>query len=336
MLSLLKSVAPRVSFTRERRQHNGLHWFDHRVCDGPAYCTCGAKTVSASLLQRVIWTRNRWTKDSWGMRLGKDEGTMSQIMTGGFGSELPRSEMQVVFHLSERNRQAEKIIKDYALGHAAADVAAGILGTFIPGGGFLSMVASIAAQAPLVYQPMSQKLASVYRQSPDRVTQGIVQEAAIAGAGLDIMSEFAVEFMTSIAGDLIGELGMGGLATLLPFVGGIAAAGLDAVIAATLTWRVGTMVSIYFQHGGCWIGSQRSTYDRAKTMVGHPSLSARVNLDNVPGANREILDEQMKFVKQLVFMMHPIASHGQIRTALADRGVPAHLVDQALAALCKF
>jgi hypothetical protein len=258
---------------------------------------------------------------------------MNRLDAGTFEGKLPRSEMQVVFHLPERNRQAEKIIADYALGHAAADVAVGILGTFVPGGGFLSMVASIAAQAPLVYQPMSQKLGLVYQQHPDRVTQGIVQDNAIIGAGLDIAAEFAVEFMTSIAGDLIAELGLGGLATMLPFVGGIAAAGLDAVIATTLTWRVGTMVAIYYQHGGCWIGSRKETYDRAKSMVGHPSLSARVNLDDVPQANREVVDAQVRFVKQLVGMMHPIASHSQIRKALTERGVPAKLIDEALAAL---
>ena len=254
-------------------------------------------------------------------------------------NELTRSDTPIsqsenigIFNLSERNRQAEQVIRDYARGHAAADVGIGIIGTIIPGATIPALIASIAGQAPLVYQPMSKRLAAIYAATPDQVTNRIVIESAVIGGLGDLAAELASEFMGEIAAELLQEAGWGALASVIPGIGGIIAAGLDATIAATLTWRVGTMVAIYHQNGG-WIENRHATYGRAKKMVGKlsPVTDDRVNLDDIPLKNQEVLDKQMAVVKELISMMLSVsAGKDQIRTALLQRKVPQQLIELAL------
>lgn len=237
-----------------------------------------------------------------------------------------------IFNLSERNRQAEQVIRDYARGHATADIGIGILGTIIPGATIPALVASIAAQAPLVYQPMTKQLSTIYSAAPDKVTTRIVVEAAAVGGVGDLAAEFGREFMGEIALELLGEAGMGAAASAIPFIGGIIAAGLDATIAATLTWRVGTMVAMYHQNGG-WIESRHTTYERAKKMVGglSPATDGRVNLDDISSKNQEVLDKQMAVIKELISMMLSVsAGKEQIREALIARKLPQQLIDLAI------
>lgn len=240
-----------------------------------------------------------------------------------------------LFNLSERNRQAEQVIRDYARGHAAADVGIGIIGTIIPGAGLAALIASIVGQAPLVYQPMARKLAAIYSASPDKMTDRIIIETAVIGGLGDLVAELASEFMAEIAGELVSEAGLGAFASFIPGVGGIIAAGLDATIAAPLTWRVGTMVAIYYQNGE-WIENRHVTYNRAKKMVGglSPATDNRVKLDDIPINNQEVLDKQMAVVKELVTMMLSVsAGREQIRTALLQRQMPQKLIDLALSNL---
>jgi hypothetical protein len=238
-----------------------------------------------------------------------------------------------LFNLAERNRQAEQVIRDYARGHAAADVGIGIFGTIIPGAGLFAMAASIAAQAPLVYQPMARKIASIYSAAPDAVTNRTVIEAAVIGGIGDLAAELAGEFMAELASELLMEAGFGAVASCIPLLGGVIAAGLDATIAATLTWRVGTMVAIYHQNGDQWIGNRKRTYERAHKMVGglSPKTDGRVNLDDIPLKNQEVLDKQMAVVKALVEMMLSVsASREQIKAALIQKQLPQQLIDLAL------
>ena len=250
-------------------------------------------------------------------------------------ASLSQSDNIALFNLSERNRQAEQVIRDYARGHAAADVGIGILGTIIPGATIPALIASIAGQAPLVYQPMSKRLAAIYSATPDQITNRIVIESAVIGGIGDLAAELASEFMAEIAAELVQEAGWGALASVIPGVGGIIAAGLDATIAATLTWRVGTMVAIYHQNGG-WIQNRHATYQRAKKMVGKlsPATDDRVDLDDIPFRNQEVLDKQMAVVKELITMMLSVAAgKDQIRVALLQRKIPQKLIDLAMANL---
>jgi len=247
-------------------------------------------------------------------------------------SSLNNSTNISIFNLSERNRQAEQVIRDYARGHAAADIGIGILGTIVPGATIPALIASIAAQAPAVYQPMTRKLSAIYSAAPDQVTNRVVVEAAVVGGVGDLASEFGREFMGEIALELLGEAGLGAAASAIPFIGGIIAAGLDATIAATLTWRVGTMVAMYHQNDG-WLESRHTTYERAKKMVGglSPETDNRVNLDDIPSKNQEVLDKQLAVIKELINMMLSVsAGKEQIKAALIERKLPQQLIDLAI------
>ena len=160
----------------------------------------------------------------------------------------------VLDHFETRNRLAEQVIAGYAAGHAIADVAVGLIGTFVPFGGTGAMIVSLAAQAPLVYQPMVKDLAKIYSASADNFTQKVVNKAIILEATGDIgielvreslVSQFGQEFLLEILHELLPELGIGAALGAIPIIGGIVAAGLDATLAATLTWRVGITTALY-------------------------------------------------------------------------------------------
>ena len=238
------------------------------------------------------------------------------------------------FNLSARNKAAEKIIKDYAAGHVALDIAIGAAGFLpIPGIGTMGLLASIAAQVPLVYQPMARQLGVVYSAEPDDVTKGMNIETAVLVGKFDMAVAFGTDFMAEIAKELLPELGLGGLLSAVPFIGGIAAAALDATVAATLTWRVGTMVAIYYQNSENWIDDRRTTYHRAKGMVGglSPKTEGRVVLDDIPSTNPEVMLKQIAFVENLIQTLRVVTEDkAMIRKALLAKHIPVPLIDAAL------
>ena len=256
------------------------------------------------------------------------------MSTSSLALALPSGSNLCVLNLSERNRLAHKVITDYANGHAAGDVAVGVVGTIIPGMALPAMITVIALQAPLVYKPMAQKLAAIYTAQPDEITAGFVNESARIGAGADVAVELGREFFLHIAPELLSEVGLGGLVTAIPFIGGLLGAGIDAMVAATLTWRVGTMVSMYHQHGDRWLGgSQNATYHRAKDHVGGYSATTegRVDLNDLPHRNKEIMDKHLATIDLFVKMLLPTgADKGVIRQILLNQNIPASLVDIAL------
>lgn len=235
-----------------------------------------------------------------------------------------------VFGLEQRNKAAHKVITSYAIMHAAVDVGIGLAGLIpIPGAATMALVLAILAQAPLVYGPMTEELAAIYNSSPDAQTDSMVLETVGVGALADV----GVDFLREIATDLITEAAAGLALTAIPFVGGLLAAGLDATIAATLTWRVGTMVAAYYQNGGVWISDRKNTYKLASEMVGpfSPKTSDRANLDDFARRNNTISQKHLKFATSLIDMMKGAAlGKEQIRTALQSKEVPSWVIEQAL------
>lgn len=202
----------------------------------------------------------------------------------------------------------------------------------IPGATSAALRGAILAQAPLIYKPMTQELAAVYSCSPDQVTSQIQTQAVLIGAGADLAIEMATEFLKEIASEL-GEAAVGLGISAIPFLGALLAAGLDATVAATLTWRVGTMVSAYFQNGESWIGSRKHTYHIAKDMVGglSPQTENRANLNNIGNVEPGVGEKQLSFVLNLIEMLRTITNNrDQIRSALIERKVPSWLIERAL------
>jgi hypothetical protein len=252
----------------------------------------------------------------------------------------------VLDHFETRNSLAEKVIASYAIGHAGMDVAIGIIGTLVPFGGTGAMIVSLAAQAPLVYQPMVKELAKIYSASANEFTQKVVNKATLVGIAGDVgselvseflASEFGQEFLLEILHELLPELGIGAALGAIPLIGGIIAAGLDATLAATLTWRVGITTALYFFNGQEWPGgSKKRAYDIAKEQTGTPSPAI-----NRPGLIDEDLlrkdplmwEKNVKGLVQIIRSMkrvNPSLSNSEIRSYLQEDGYPESVVEEAL------
>ena len=221
--------------------------------------------------------------------------------------------------------------------------AAGFWGLAIP-----ALVIAIAAQAPVIYKPMAEELAKVYNAEPDGATGQIVTTGIVVGGAADIAGEFSSEFITTIAGELIAEAELGISAGFIPVVGGIIGAALDYVIATAMTWRVGTMVSIYYQNGGKWVIDRKNTYELAKEMTGGihfgiDDLIARftsaqkpemnVEFNEIPQKIPQVRDTQVQAAKQMLSMLLEIGTSTQARKVLRERGFPDFIIDSAFSAV---
>ncbi|HWS84602.1 MAG TPA: hypothetical protein VN207_10125, partial [Ktedonobacteraceae bacterium] len=249
-----------------------------------------------------------------------------------------------LFHATTRNQLAEQIISNYAADHTIMDVVIGAVGLLFPGGGIAAMVASIAAQAPVIYLPMVKELAKVYSASPDRFTSGVVTKATIIGGLADVGSEvvqeylateFGQEFLLELLHEMLPELGIGALLALLPVAGGIISAGLDATIAATLTWRVGVTTVLYFLYGEEWLGSKKQTYDQAKALVGplSPKMENRVRLDSILQQVPQIKEKAIRGLSQKIYFMkkaNPSISKDAMLSTFQEEGIPNDLIEEAL------
>jgi uncharacterized protein (DUF697 family) len=238
-----------------------------------------------------------------------------------------------IFGLEDRNSTAERVIAEYAQNHRWLDVSVGLVGTVIPGGAIPAMIACIAVQGPLFYKPLAKELSKIYLLPEDQHTRRMVNEVLYDGITLDIMNAFNAEFLMEIARELVSEIGWGAAASFIPLVGGLVGAALDSMVAATMTWRVGTMISTYYQNGGRWLGDRSETFERSKALVGQlsPVANGRVKLDDVPTANPEVFVTQFETLKRVSIdtMLEMTMDAEIICSALRKRGVPEALIQEA-------
>lgn len=253
------------------------------------------------------------------------------------------------YDFPERNRRAAHVIQSYAVGHAALDVAIGVGGFLpIPGAGPAAIAASLLAQVP-VYRSMVRELAAVYELPLDNVVRryevgGIAADSAMtvaADAGAlacqeFLLGEFSVGFFTEIAPTLLGESALGAAFSLIPVVGGFATIGLDVAIAATMTWRVGTMVSTYYQNGRRWVdGNRKRTYDASRDMTGglSPTIEGRVDLDEVrnrvPEVNEAHVAGALRYIERLRRRVPGVSSES-VREDLQESNFPDDVIDEAI------
>jgi hypothetical protein len=254
-----------------------------------------------------------------------------------------------LMRLEDRNARAQKIIQDYSRLHAGMDVAVGFAG-LLPGAAIPALVTAIGLQSPIIYQPMARDLAAVYTVDEDSVDQnieqvrGVLKKAAFQTGFLDVASEFGTEFIMQIGGELLTEAGLGIMASLcVPVLGGAIGAALDYLIANMMTWRVGIMVSIYYQNGGDWLSSRHETFERAKQLTGGIANSVgevldakkrqrnvRVDLNSLRTQIPQITELQVRSVKGIIDMMRDAMSNDQIRAALVGKGIPVDIIENAL------
>jgi hypothetical protein len=251
--------------------------------------------------------------------------------------------LNTLSQLGQRNEMAKVAIKKYSDRHALMDVAIGAAGFF--GLAIPALVAAIAAQAPVIYQPLARELEQIYNATADEETQAIIRDNVVIGGIADIAGEFSTEFMLSIATELLTEAGLGTAVALVPFIGGVVGAALDYIIATAMTWRVGTMVSIYYQNGGTWVKDRKNTFKLATEMTGGikfglADLTSRftssnrpdmdVDLNQIPRRIPEVFEAQVRNLRPLISMLMQLGGSGKVREILIARGIPPVVIDAAL------
>jgi uncharacterized protein (DUF697 family) len=243
------------------------------------------------------------------------------------------------FFLKRRNDMANVVIERYAKRNRFANVGIGIAGLFVPGGGILSTLVSIATQSPMVYQPMVKELSHIYGASPDMVTKGMVTDALISNTSYNLQNqfflEFGPEFLLELLQQIWPELGIGAVTGLIPIIGGIAAAALDATFSATLTWQVGTMTAMYFMNDEEWVNSKQETRRRARKQTGLPSPSTvRPGvLAGITHNTPEIDEKIVRGVENTIRMIKegsPEITPERLRSILKGKGIDDEFIDAGL------
>jgi hypothetical protein len=181
--------------------------------------------------------------------------------------------------------------------------------SWIPGAAIPAILASIAIQRTQVYQPMAAQLATLYSTCADSYTNQLVNVASVSTTGIEFASEFALEFLADQAQELIWDAGLGFASTLIPFAGVAIGVGLDYAISQMMTWRVGTMTSIYFQNGGEWVGDRKQTLKIAKDLTGsitsikgksNSARDVRVDLNEIPLKVSKVRDSGVQSILPLL------------------------------------
>jgi hypothetical protein len=250
--------------------------------------------------------------------------------------------VSILYNVGDKNAQAQQIIKNYAQKHAIMDIGVGAI-SLIPGAGIPAIIGAIALQSEAIYKPMAAELAAVYLKETDAYTDRLGNIASLATVGMEFAQEFALEFLAEHAQELIMEAGLGALATLIPFAGAVVGATLDYLIAQMMTWRVGTMTSIYFQNGSEWVGNRKSTMLIAKELTGGLDVSVsqlmsntarsrdvRVDLDEIPTRVPQVKESAIRNILPLLKGFADKLPRPVVRESLIAMGLSAIIVDAAL------
>ncbi len=197
-----------------------------------------------------------------------------------------------ISHLDERNALAEETIRRYARSHARSDALTGFAGGLIPGGFVVALVWQLERQFRHLYPAMTKELAAIYNATPDDWTkrvagrstftegaaetlvQVLVGQVAIQVGG-ELATQMGPDLLHEIAWDVAREGAPGAAGSFVPVIGAGVGAISDVIIAVLMTWRVGAIVSVYFQNGGQYVGgSRKATYDTVKrTIARMPGIS---------------------------------------------------------------
>jgi hypothetical protein len=261
--------------------------------------------------------------------------------------ELGNPTVGTMYRLEERNRIATDFIREYANRHAKMDIVVGLFG-LVPFLSIPALATAIAAQSPIIYKPLAGDLAKVYMAQPgelEDVGEKVVSHISTETALCDVAADFGTGFMVDIATELLAEAGLGVLGAMcIPVIGAAVGAALDYLIATQMTWRVGTMVSIYFQNGGAWVGSQKETFGLAKEMTGslHVGVSdlldgkfknhtPRTDLNNIRKEVSSARENLLRNVRTMVSVLRAVTGDVRVREVLKMKGIPLDLIDQVLA-----
>lgn len=230
-----------------------------------------------------------------------------------------------------KRTDVEALIADYVRRHQNMDVWIGLAGFApIPGAGLASMVAAVAVQAPIVYQPMAKDIAAIYGRMPDGTTLWEVGRGGVGGGLLDIAADFGVEFFKEIGMELVQEAGLGGLLSIIPIVGGAVSIVLDRIIAKKMTWRVGMMIALYYENGCKWVGSRKATYELVSRRLRGKAAEQPTIEQVVKGASTVTHEQEASVTILAQMLLDTGVSKEEVRERLCARGVDPTLVDAVM------
>ena len=234
-----------------------------------------------------------------------------------------------------KRRAVTAIVEDYARNHQAADVGITLATCWLPAGGLMATAGALAIQAPLVYQPMVREIGRTYMAgAPDDDMRALVHDTAIEGAQWDLGVLFGVGFFEEILTELLREMGVGALLGVIPFLGSIAAAVLDAKVAATLTWRVGLMAAIYYENGCAWLVDRKTTYERTHLLIHGLSAKTeeRFDMSRVADTVDGVREQQRTLLQRYVDTIKDAVGYDHLREVLDMRyAIDPELIEAVLA-----
>jgi hypothetical protein len=161
---------------------------------------------------------------------------------------------RALFQLEARNAAAERIIATFCAKHAVVDGLTGFVAGVVPvpfanwgvfGG-------QLAYQFKKTYPVMLQELADVYQAEPDAAARKIFTRSLVKQGLLEGLAQ-------EVIGEILGEGTVGLAASGVPWVGAPIGAAVDVFLAVKMTWRVGVLISAYFQNGGYVGGDRKAT-----------------------------------------------------------------------------
>jgi uncharacterized protein (DUF697 family) len=251
-----------------------------------------------------------------------------------------------IFELKLRNQAAEAVIKTFAVEHATVDFVTGTAAGLspVPGTNLVAVAAQLGYSAARIFPAMIKKLAVIYGSEPDEFTRRVVRNGLIVEAGvasllasagpeilghlaIDLVNEFGSEFFQEIALELLGEGGVAVVGSAIPVIGVAFGGVADLMLGATLTWRVGAVVSAYFQYGG-YIGSRKETYELTKKHVSRSTRMKRPGTLDAVGTIDPIRKKHEDYVRVQFRTLSGSLSKRDIRDILVNRQhIPADIVD---------
>ena len=251
--------------------------------------------------------------------------------------------------LDARNRQSEACLAWHARKHAIQDGASGGASGLIPFAAPFVAAGQLAMQAKTLYPALARDLTAIYAcpeadfreafrdaKTAEKRIRAIKRLIDTHGDDLAQLTATLVvalggDFLVEIARDLLKEAAPATLAAMVPFFGAAAAAALDATLAATMTWRVGSMISLHLQHGS-FVGNRKNTWVLVKTRIVNmepdwerPQTLTRLRHD-IPSVGQKLAADARGHAQEMVFA--GLAPAEAVRRLERDPGwqVPADLL----------
>jgi hypothetical protein len=233
--------------------------------------------------------------------------------------------LSILYGIEDRHRKVEDLIHRKASGHRVVDGVIGFASGLIPGGivSTATTTGLILAQTRLVYRPLSNQIALIYSASasPGKNDHNEVnefeKEERVRAQGKAFETLYDLSFLLEILNDMTHDVLVGNALAAIPVFGAVAAAAVDVMIAATMTWRVGLMTALFYSNLGEWIGSRKETFELTKRLLPlSPKSHARANVSETIARETSILEKHFRLVEE--DFIRPLSQEGRSKEEIIE------------------